>query len=58
MKMGVDDVQESKELRVWNVINENDFIYEIEPLLKTESVTAFTTGIITNQIPFIWSPMI
>jgi hypothetical protein len=31
----------------------NDFIYEIEPLLKTEHATAFIAGIVTNRVPFI-----
>ena len=32
---------------------ESDFICEIEPLLKTEPITTFTVGIVTNQVPFI-----
>ena len=36
----------------------NYFIYEIEPLLKTEDVTTFMAGIVTNQVPFIRSPVV
>jgi hypothetical protein len=36
----------------------SDFIYAIEPLLKTKSVTAFMAGIATNQVPFISSSVI